>query len=516
MRAAAFSALRIAFSQRFRFSLTMTSLATRPLAAPDFARFEPLVAPYREAQELARGLEPAQINANLGKIWLPGFRRPFCATRYFRNMQLAAPAYGAALFPDSPNATEALFGLMAYHVDREVVLSLGRRLTELGEQTVTAQDGTATALPMNLQERPDGNIGAQALILSPRAGVDTAALEAALIAAIEIDGAVSVTKSTPDAKRRQNVAAHFVIPETISWDGRAHGVDVSFTVELPRDGARRFQDWLMGALHLVNGRPAQHYQDQAAAIIGLEEILFAKPESVRVIVDAGTPSAFAAAPDKFLGKKIALLLTQTAGGFFERAYLQTRGASGPIITQKTPDGGKTTDSTVSFVTVNGVSQRVTDVGYAALATASRVVENELTLADGTRVYELTHTAVRDASGNELVAIDFSTGDGRGIRDLGRASDQEQAGRFKMSLNGKEGFAYGEFFVSPTQPLDTADGTPAYYNSITLLPKHSGDMARKKIVLHVIQTKDGVYTETQVVPESLVVAPPQKIARAPRR
>lgn len=511
-----FGALRIAFSQRFRFSLAMTSLAPRPLAAPDFSRFEPLVAPYREAQELARGLEPAQNNANLGKIWLPGFRRPFCATRYFRNTQPAAPAYGESLFPDSPNATEALFGLMAYHVDREVVLSLGSRLTELGEQTVTAQDGTATALPMNLQERPDGNLGAQALVLSPRTDIDTAALEAALIAAIAIDGAVSVTKSAPDAKRRQNVAAHFVIPADISWDGNAHSVDLNFTVKLPRDGARSFQDWLMGALHLVNGRPAQHYQDQAAAIIGLEEILFAEPDSVRVTIDAGEQNAFAAAPDKFLGKKIALLLTQTAGGFFERAYLQTRGVSGPVITQKTPGGGKTTDSNVSFATVNGVNQRVTTVGYAALATASRAVENEITLADGTKVYELTHTAVRSRDGHELVAIDFTTGDGHGIRDLGRASDQEQTGRFKMSLNDKEGFAYGEFFVSPTQLLDTATGEPAYYNSITLLPKHSGDMARKKIVLHVIQTRDGVYTETQVVPESLVVAPPQEIARTPRR
>lgn len=475
-----------------------------------FAPFEAVVAPARAAAEGRRDTLAPQFNPNLNKIWWPGFRRPLCARHYYNGAASDAPEYGATLFPGRTDTTEALFGLMGYHVDREVVLSFGNRLSELGQQTVFAADGTPITVPMNLQEKPNGDIGEQALLLSDVKGIDARVLEAALIRATTVPDAVTIKKSVPDAKRRQNVRAEFVIPAAISWDGRDHRVVLDFTVKLPKNGCKDFQSFLMGAIHLVNGRPAQHYQDQAAAVIDLQETLFADKKSVSLVIDPGTPGELTAQPDTFLGKPVAMLLSQTAGGFFERAYLQSFEGSRVTVNQKAPDGSALApEVSVSFATdENGDKLRITDLSYDSLTTRSRSVEKETYLADGRAVYELTSVSVQDRGEGELLSVEFNAGKGRGLRDLGVFSPRAQTGRFKISVQGKDGYAYGEFTASPTRFAGRDEsGAPIYESTVTLTPRFSRDMARKKIILHVVQTATGVYSETQVVPESVVHAPP---------
>lgn len=506
--------LNLDFPAHVDFKPCMTPIDSSRAQTRLFAPYEAVVFSSRAMAEAGRGSLKPQLNPNLNKIWWPGFRRPLCAKLYYNGASADVISYGATLFPGRANATEALFGLMGYHVEREVVLSFGNRLSELGEQTVFTADGRPVAVPMNLQEKPSGDVGEQALILSSVSGLDTGVLEAALIRAIDVPDAVKVVKSVPDAKRRQSVHAEFAIPAAISWDGRDHRVVLNFTVKLPRDGRKDFQSWLMGAIHLVNGRPAQHYQDQAAAVIDLQETLFADKNSVSLVVDPGTPGEFAAAPDAFLGKPVAMLLSQSAGGFFERAYLQTFVAGGVTVNQKTPDGSaRSPEIAVSFQDGENGMTRVTDLGYAALATSSRYVEKEVALDDGRLVYELTGLSVREKDGGDILNVDFNAGDGRGIRDLGTFSERLQTGRFKMSVEGKNGYAYGDFTVSPTmfRGVD-GEGSPVYETSVILTPKFSRDMARKKIILHVVQTAQGVYSETQVVPESFVYAPPSSFPR----
>lgn len=404
---------------------------------------------------------------------------------------------------------------MAYHVDREVVLSLGGRLTEIGTQGITLQDGSSLPLDMILQEvpkdKPPEEDGRQVILISKNDNpFDKNQLAAALVETLELEDAIRVQKSQPDRKRNQKIIVDFKMPASISWDGLEHDIHLEYEVKVPKIGRKNFDSFLPSLLGLVNGRPAQHYQNKAAAVIYLQEMIFAKRKSVTLILDKGKFEERVVNPDRFFGKELAMLLTQTAGGFFERRLYQDLTQEEVSLHQK-PDSEEIIPllNQSSFEkNADGKVMRVTDVSYAASLYQTRYQEDEVDIGDGKKAYELKEIQFLSGDGlTELMAIVFNTGDGRGIRDLGYESLQEQEGRFKFRIEGQDGFAYGDFVVSKTEErAQDSNGFPIYYTSIVLMPKYSKDMKNKKIIIHVVHSRDGVYTETQVVPITLVHPP----------
>lgn len=479
----------------------------------DFTRYQTAIADQVAWQELWRGFYPATEYQSLDGIWLPNFTRPIKARAYFNNTPDSPPQYGARLFPDQPDHTEAIFGAMAYDADREVVLSLGNRLVEIGPQRVRTLDGQDLDVLMNLSENPTSNIGEQTIVFS-RPGneskLSTKDFLASLIGAIEIKDAVHLER-TAVSESLQHIHVTYKVPADISWDSHAHTVDFVADIPLPKPGHKDFVSGLLQALHLNNGRPAQHFPESAAAI-RLQEILFAKPNSVHITIDPGTPKEMYAKPDRFLGKKLVLLLTQTAGGFFERQYLQNLDPNKPALEQNSSVGVTIPDIKTTLIhNTGGNVVRKTEVGYTSAPYHTEYFEKATPIKgkDDT-AYELSEMRVVAASGEELMELAFTTGHGRGIRDLGLASDIEQNGRFTMSIKGQAGFSYGRFTVSPT---DTRKFRSACYTTIELYPDFTPDMLRKKVILHVLHTEQGIYTETQVVPFQLVEPPEQHIEKA---
>lgn len=460
------------------------------------------IAPFRDIYERQEGTMEPEINKTLNRGWTPDFVRE-CKTRcWFNGTKVSEAAYERALFPDQPNFTEALFRGLGYDVDREVVLSLGKRLTELGTQRVRTSSGAFDDIMLNLQEH--GDSGEQALIYTREANSPIAydSFEASLIRAYDIPGAVKIEKTSPDSDRIQKVHAEYSLPAAITWDRKSHTVVLDFDAKLPKEGKKNFITGLMRFIGMNNGRPAQHYQDTAGAVIDLEEILFAEKKSIRLAID-GEP----ALPDKLNGNRLVLLLSQTAGGFFEGKYYQRTGDNGISIFQNTDTAVVPPNRTQLLAG----KTRITTIGLSAAPYSANYYEEEIPLNGEQTAYELKEIRFFSADGSrDFIDISFSTGNGRGMRDLGFFSPREQKGRFKFRVNGRDGFAFGDFTVSPTYRIGGDDGNPVYYTSVVLDPKHSKDMANKRIVLHVVQTREGVYSETQVVPLKVVTPPPFEI------
>lgn len=470
--------------------------------------------PYREEFEAQQG-QKHEYHKGLAGIWTPGFVKKCRAKAYFNHSKGEAFDYDMPpLFEGQTNINETLLGGMAYHVDREVVLSFGSRLSELGTQEVVLSDGSQASMDLVLQEvpadKPPQEDGRQVIVLDGDQELDYQQLEAALVEVLQITEAVSITKTEPDKRRRQQVSAQFKIPKEISWDEDEHEVRLAFEVKLPKEGKKNFDSLLPSLLGLVNGRPAQHYQNQAAAVIELQEMIFGKKKSVVLTVDGQD-----AEPDRFLGKTLAMLLTQTAGGIFEKKYFQHLSGDQVQLYQKTDQQVVVQPQLVYHQpeAADGHMMRISELKYAIAPYQTQYVEEQIKLDDDNAAYELREVRFLSSDGSdELMAISFQTAPGRGIRDLGFLSDREQSGRFKFRVHGQDGFAYGDFVVSPTKEIEFDEaGSPLYYTSVILTPRFSRDMRNKKIVLHVVQTKDGVYSETQVVPVKLVHPPEFKLS-----
>lgn len=497
----------------------MTKISTTPQTSPtetiaataaDFAPFERAAQGKIAAAEAQRGSLKSIRYKTLGKIWMPGFVKKAKARSYFENTPKSLPNYVGELYPNRPDRTEALFGVMAYGVaEREVVLSLGNRLVELGEIAVKNSDGQTGKMLLNLTENPSGDSGEQTLVFArgQNPGVNDDDFVASLVGAIALPEAVALTRERL-SEREERILAVYKVPAEISWDKKPHTVKLEAKVRLPKSGKKDFVSSLLKFLHLNNGRPAQHYPD-AAATINLDEILFADPLSVRVTLDPGTPDHMMLTPDRFFGKKLVVLLSQTAGGFFERKYLQSFDPAKPSVAQLSSVGVTTPAIQTSLIAdVHGAAVRKTEIGYDSAPYKTRYFEKAVILDSGETVFELARLEVVSATGEELMAVDFNTGSGRGLRDLGWQSDQVQRGRYKMSLKGEEGFSYGEFTVSPTERRPGF--VPVWYAAIELSPAFPQDMRRKKVILHVVQDHKGIYTETQVVPLKYVHPPTQAI------
>lgn len=502
--------------------INATGASARPdeSVAGEIQALEDSIAPFRDFYELQRGSGKPEINKTLNRGWTPGFVRE-CRTKcYFNHAKPSDAVYGEPLFDERTNLNETLFRGLGYAVDREVVVSMGKRLTELGTQKVAGGDGLFHDIPLNLQEH--GDSGEQALIYTrhdvppptnplPRgegdggrvaSPIDYDGFEASLIKAYDVPGAVKIEKSPPNADRIQKIHAEYALPAEITWDGKGHAVNLDFEAKFPKEGKKNFITWLMRLINMNNGRPAQHYQDTAVAVIDLQEILFADKKSIRLTID-GEPVL----PDKLNGNRLALLLSQTAGGFFEGKYYQPVSGGEQSLYQKTETGIVQPNLSQHIVG----RTRITTIGLNAAPYLTNYYEDEVALDKERTAYELTEMRFYSADGaSDFIDISFSTGDGRGIRDLGYFSPREQTGRFKFRVNGRDGFAFGDFTVLPTQKVWGDDDNPVYYTSITLDPKHSKDMANKRIILHVVHTKEGVYSETQIVPLGLVTPPPFEV------
>ena len=261
---------------------------------------------------------------------------------------------------------------------------------------------------------------------------------------------------------------------------------------------------MLDLLNLINGRPAQHFQNSGAAVIKLDELIFAQQKLIDLVIDPGTTQA---KPDKLFGSKLVLLLSQTAGGIFERRYFQQFTASGSTLYQQTDD-----DTVVSpqlsysqDITVGDMETRVTEMTHKIAPYKKKFIEEARSLESGQKVYELKEIQIHSPDdATEFMAISFNSGDNQGIRDLGYQVNQAQKGRFKFRVEVRDGFAYGDFRVSATKNITKAyDATPTYYTSIELTPRFSPDMKNKIIIIHVVHSAEGVYTETQIVPRKIV-------------
>lgn len=456
-----------------------------------------------------------EFHRKLGGIWSPGLVRSSQTRSFFEALPYAGEvSYGRPLFADQPNYTETLFGGMAYHVDREVVLSFKNRLTEVGALHLSRPDATVARAPFVLQENHSTTArpGEQAVIYSGNQvpdGIDMRFFEAALVKAYDVPGGVSIRKKNGPRAGGRHYDVRFEIPAAISWDGLNHTVRLRFSARLPQQTGGNATTRLFEFFGAVNGRPAQHYQHEAATVIRLEELIFAKGTSVKLTLDPGTAAEQQLEPDRILGAKLVLLLSQTAGGFFEKAFWQTQDGQNLKTTLESPDGQSHGARQVSHMSYdeNDQEQRVTTWSFFSAPHKTRIAENHLVLPNGRSVFEMSELKFLDAKDNrELMAVSFNTGIGRGIRDLGFFHDKKQIGRFAFRVDGITGFAYGDFVVSPTRQIGIDDqGSPRYYTSIVLTPRFSRDMKNKLIILHVLHTQDGVYTETQIVPRKVVHA-----------
>jgi len=464
--------------------------------APEINKLQNAINVSRDSYESHAG-EVLETHKGLTGIWIPGSVKEKKTLKFYEETPVSGFEYtGTALFEGQINGTEALWGGLAYHVDREVVLSLYDHLSELGEQEFRRTDDEIEKVTMNLQEShdPESNPGTQVVVLNSESQLDLEEFEIALAKAYTRPHGVIVERSELDEKRIRHIKAVFKVPHHISWDGKAHEVHLEFDVKEPEEGKRNFDTWLPWILNLFNGRPAQHYQQEGAVVISIQETIFSKPSSVQLLVDGEKVKV-----DKFIGKKLALLLTQTAGGIFEKTFYQDLTSETAQLYQSK---GEALIQPRFDVDQQG-DIRISTIGYNQSLSTTKYVEEKRLLDNGLEVHELTEVLM-GTDGNELLKLSFNMGEGRGIRDLGINSQQEQTGRFKMSIEGQEGFAYGDVLVGKTETLSADEKT--YYTKIVLTPHHSKDMAHKNIILHVVHTAEGVYTETQVVPVTEVIPP----------
>lgn len=486
---------------------------SQTLTAPERAR--EILSVYRDWHERESG-QMHERPRFLSKIWSPGAVRANQTQLYFDSLPYAGELpYGAALFAKQPNFSEVLFGGLAYNVDREIVFSMHNRLTEIGTQKLSAGDDGKVKVPLVLQEShaPDAPPGSQAVLYSADqlpSSLTAANLEAALVRAFKIPGRIQIKKQAKPGLGESRYEIRFVLPADLSWDGQDHTVKLDFEVQVPERKGNNGLTGLLKFFGALNGRPAQHYQHDAATVIHLKELSFAKSNSIRLVIDAGTPRQKNLTPDTVLGSKLVLILSQTAGGFFEKAFWQARDGRG-IKSELVDARGTQHDLKPERQAVYDEDDhelRLTSLSLDGAPYQTQVVEKRLMLPSGASVFETKEMRFLSVGNqSELMAIQFNTGIGRGIRDLGYRCDVAQKGRFAFRVDGITGFAYGDFVVSPTRQIATdASGSPHYYTSIVLTPKFSRDMKNKRIILHVLHTKEGVYTETQVVPRKVVWPP----------
>lgn len=486
---------------------------SQTLTEPERAR--EILSVYRDWHERESG-QTHERPRFLAGIWSPDVVRANQTQLYLDSLSYAGELpYGAVLFAGQPNFSESLFGGLAYHVDREVVFSMYNRLTEIGSQKLAAGEDGPAMVPLVLQENHASDVppGSQAVLYSADQlppSLNATSLEAALVRTYKIPGRVQIKKHAIAGLGKNHYEVRFAIPADLSWDGQDHTVKLDFEVWVPE---RRGHNGITGMLRFfgsVNGRPAQHYQHDAATVIHLQELSFAQQDSIHLVIDPGTPNKKNVTPDTVLGSKLVLLLSQTAGGFIEKSFWQARGGRG-IKAGLVDANGAQHDLKPERQVVYDLDdheQRLTTLFLDGAPYQTQVLEERLQLPSGASVFEtreMRFLSVGDHS--ELMAIQFNTGIGRGIRDLGYRCDVAQKGRFAFRVDGITGFAYGDFVVSPTRQIATdASDSPCYYTSIVLTPQFSRDMKNKRIILHVLHTKEGVYTETQVVPRKVVWPP----------
>lgn len=452
------------------------------------------------------------------------------AKRFFEDAPESRLLYGPLLYSDQPNYTDVTIGALAYRVNREGVVSIFNRLTEVGNlrilrksfviermkkkeagESVDSIDDALEAIDLviDLQEiyGTEFSPGTQTIIYE-NAEVPYEDFEGSIIKALEHGEVTKRSKPNSKKSRLTDYEMSIRIPREASWEKttkQEHEIKISFTAREPKEGRKNLITWLLYLFQSIDGRPAQHYQDVAAAIIQLEELIFAKGNSIQITIDGQEVK-----PDKLLGINLVLLLSQTAGGIFERTFYQTTDESGAVEFYQLGEE----ESLIQPKTYihpfeeEGETFREMIVEFPSSPYYSRYLEHERALRDGSKVYELTELTIRTPEGllensseqDDIMTLHFNTGNGRGIRDLSYDVRETQGGRFLFEINGREGFGYGEFSVSPTKEIKGV----GYRTTITLRPEFSPDLANKVILIHVTHTPEGVLTETQVVPLRVVV------------
>lgn len=461
---------------------------------------------------------------NLSGIWTPSLVRSHATRDYLEDLPYAGEVpYGPALFAGQSNFSETLFGGLAYHVDREVVLGLGKRLTEIGAQQLMGDDDSRPRLHLGLQEvfSPKARPGEQVVLYnsknSPR-DIDYVKLEESLVRAIDIPGGLRIRHKNGRTAQERRYNVHFKIPAATSWDGKEHTLALEFTARLPRKAGGNPLTQLLVFFDAVNGRPAHHYQHEAATVIHLGEMVFARKNSVKVVLDRGTSGEKQVEPDRLFGTKLVALLSQTAGGFFEKSYWQSskNGQIQAVLVGKNGQAHAMKRERSTAFDEDDDELRLSTLSLPSSPHKTQVVEKREVLENGKSAFEMTELRFLSVQNDrELMAIAFNTGIGRGVRDLGYRCDKEQKGRFAFRVDGITGFSYGEFKVSATRQIGMDEtGLPVYYTNIVLTPKFPIDMKNKLIVLHVVHSKAGVYTETQVVPRQVIHPPEFQLQTAP--
>lgn len=507
--------LRTQEKNRQDFQSVQELLVGSSVAVEGPERARAMVALYRDWFERQAGARH-EHHKNLSGIWTPNLVRSHRTRDYLEDTPYTGDLpYGPALFAGQGNFTETLFGGLAYHVDREVILSLGNRLTEIGAQQLLGEAESRPRVPLALQESfsPQARHGEQVILYNSKnspEGIDFEALQAALVRAIDIPGGLRIRSKNGRRMNERRYDIRFKIPASISWDGREHRIALEFSARLPRQPGGNLLTQVLEFFSATNGRPAQHYQHEAATVIHLEELILARQGSIKVILDRGTKEERRLEPDRMLGTKLAGLLSQTAGGFFEKSYWQgsANGQSRTVLLDNEgPPQAMQREQSLAF-DEDDHELRLSTMSVSSAPHKTQIVEKHERLENGKSVFEMTELRFLSAKDDrELMAICFNTGIGRGVRDLGYRCDREQKGRFAFRVDGKMGFSYGDFVVSKTRQVGMdQDNSPIYYSNLVLKPKFPRDMKNKLIILHVVHSRDGVYTETQIVPRKIVHPP----------
>lgn len=466
----------------------------------NFPHFEELISDEYNKEESQRASQETQISSP-ASLWIPQKRRSRKSIRFFKSAQNNTPFdYSTSIATHT--TTPLILGMLTYQVERELVLSIGNRLTEIGEQEFI-HAGKTQKQYVNLQEIPQSNNsdqgpGTQIALASNHTYIDEKNFSAAFIPLIKDEFLLDCHWEKDPKKRIWSVQAKFKWPSEITWDKKSHQLEIQARFKVPKKTGNNLESQILKWIGFNNGRVNHHYQDKAAASILLQEITFAKPKSIQLKLDGLNIT-----PDRFLGKPLVMLLSQTAGGIFEREFIWD--AKKQEISQLVSDNKDTTSPNIKMNINTDNHQETWQLKYSSVNQNVNSVYDILETPNGT-FRELKSINVTTLN-KELLNIKFLSSPDRGIRDLSVITNQRQTGVFKIQINQQDGFGYGEFIVSPTTEFfDQKTKQKGTQTKIELFPKYSKDLARKKIILYVVQLDEKTFSKTQVVPVDLVYPP----------